>query len=71
MEYNKRKITLTEKESLVLKLIAGGYKDEEISEQLGISKIYIRSNIVSNMLKKTGLTNRVSLVYWAVQNKII
>lgn len=71
MEIKTKQWEITEKEKQVLELIARGYTDDEIAEQLGISKAYIRTSIVSGMLKKIGLTNRPALVAWGFTNSIL
>ncbi|MBQ2175394.1 MAG: helix-turn-helix transcriptional regulator [Alphaproteobacteria bacterium] len=71
MEIKTKQWVITEKEKQVLELIACGFDDDEIAERLGISKAYIRTSIVSGMLKKFGLTNRPALVAWGFTNSIL
>jgi DNA-binding CsgD family transcriptional regulator len=61
---------LTDRERQLISYIAGGYKDEETAEILGIQPQSIRGT-VNSLLRRLKLVNRPSLVYWAVQNKII
>lgn len=71
MEQKERTEKLTSRELQVLKMIAGGFNDEEISQVLGISATYIRTNLVNGMLKRAGVVNRPSLIFWATQNGVI
>jgi DNA-binding NarL/FixJ family response regulator len=58
--------TLSDRELQVLELVAAGLTNQEISEQLDISKRTV-DNHISNILTKTATDNRVSLVRWALQ----
>lgn len=71
MEQKERTDKLSDREQQVLKMIAGGFKDDEISQVLGISTTYIRTNLINGMLKRSGTVNRPQLVYWAIQNGVI
>ena len=73
MEFKKREITgnnITNREKQLIEMIAGGFKDEETSERLGIQVQTIRG-MVNTILKKTDTNNRPQLVCWALQNGVI
>ncbi|MFM2429799.1 MAG: hypothetical protein RLZZ511_1012 [Cyanobacteriota bacterium] len=57
---------LSERELQVIELITAGMTNEQIAEQLEISKRTV-DNHVSNILTKTETQNRVALVTWALQ----
>jgi DNA-binding NarL/FixJ family response regulator len=57
---------LSERELQVLELVASGLTNQDISQQLEISKRTV-DNHISNILTKTETDNRVALVRWALQ----
>ena len=57
---------LSDRELQVLGLVASGLTNQDIAENLDISKRTVDSH-VSNILTKTDTNNRVSLVRWALQ----
>jgi DNA-binding NarL/FixJ family response regulator len=57
---------LSERELQVIELVAAGLTNQEIAEQLEISKRTV-DNHISNILTKTDTDNRVALVRWALQ----
>lgn len=57
---------LSERELQILDLVAAGMTNQEIADQLAISKRTV-DNHISNILNKTGTDNRVALVRWALQ----
>jgi DNA-binding NarL/FixJ family response regulator len=57
---------LSDREIQVLELVAGGLTNQEIADQLDISKRTV-DNHISNILTKTETDNRVALVRWALQ----
>ena len=57
---------LSDRELQVLELVASGLTNQDIAENLDISKRTV-DNHVSNILTKTDTDNRVSLVRWALQ----
>ena len=58
---------LSKRELQIVELVAAGLTNQEISEQLAISKRTV-DNHVSNVLSKTNSANRVALVRWALQS---
>ena len=70
MEIKQKEIQLSDRERQLITYIAGGYRDEETAEILGINASTIRG-AVNSLLRRLRLVNRPSLVYWAVQNGII
>jgi DNA-binding NarL/FixJ family response regulator len=59
--------SLSLRELQVVELVAAGLTNQEIAEQLEISKRTV-DNHISNILTKTGTHNRVALVRWALQS---
>lgn len=59
--------SLSERELQVIELVAAGLTNQEISENLEISKRTV-DNHISNILNKTRTSNRVALVRWALQS---
>jgi DNA-binding NarL/FixJ family response regulator len=57
---------LSDRELQVIQLIAEGLTNQDIAEQLEISKRTV-DNHISNILGKTRTNNRVALVRWAMQ----
>ena len=57
---------LSDRELQVLELVASGLTNQDIAENLDISKRTV-DNHISNILTKTDTDNRVSLVRWALQ----
>ena len=58
---------LSKRELQIVELVAAGLTNQEISEELAISKRTV-DNHVSNVLNKTATGNRVALVRWALQS---
>ena len=58
--------TLSDRELQIVELVAAGLTNQEISEELEISKRTV-DNHISNILNKTTTGNRVALVRWALQ----
>jgi DNA-binding NarL/FixJ family response regulator len=59
--------SLSERELQVIELVTAGMTNEQIAEQLAISKRTV-DNHISNILTKTETQNRVALVTWALQS---
>ncbi|EAW35594.1 response regulator transcription factor [Lyngbya sp. PCC 8106] len=60
-------VSLSDRELQVVDLIATGLTNQEIAEQLEISKRTV-DNHISNILTKTETENRVALVSWALKS---
>ena len=58
---------LSQRELQIVELVSAGLTNQEISEELDISKRTV-DNHVSNVLNKTDTGNRVALVRWALQS---
>ena len=58
--------TLSERELQIVDLVAAGLTNQEISNELEISKRTV-DNHISNILTKTATGNRVALVRWALR----
>jgi DNA-binding NarL/FixJ family response regulator len=61
-----RRFQLTEREIEVLILVARGYENQRIAEELHISARTARTH-VSNILEKLGLTNRTQATLFALR----
>lgn len=59
-------VTLSDREVQIIELVAAGLTNQEIAQQLEISKRTV-DNHISNILTKTSTDNRVALVRWALQ----
>lgn len=57
---------LSDRELQVIELIAAGLTNQDIAQQLEISKRTV-DNHISNILSKTRTSNRVALVRWALR----
>ncbi len=58
---------LSKRELQIVELVSAGMTNQEISNELDISKRTV-DNHVSNVLNKTATGNRVALVRWALQS---
>ena len=68
---NREKTTeLTEREKHIIKLIALGWTDEAISEEIGCGMSTVRQS-VSKILQKTNVFNRPALIFWACKNGLV
>lgn len=65
--HNGASSELSKRELQIVELVAAGLTNQEISEELDISKRTV-DNHVSNVLNKTDTGNRVALVRWALQS---
>ena len=71
IQKNREKTTeLTEHEKNIIKYIAHGWKDEEISKEIGCGTGTLRQSI-SKILGKTNVSNRPSLVFYACKNGLV
>ncbi len=61
---------LTERELDILRLVARGYSDRRISEELFVSPRTVHTHL-RNMLNKTELSNRTELSVWAVERGLV
>lgn len=57
---------LSDRELQIVELVTAGLTNQDIAEQLEISKRTV-DNHISNILTKTATSNRVELVRWALQ----
>ena len=57
---------LSGRELQIVELVVTGLSNHKIAQQLEISKRTV-DNHISNILKKTGVANRVELVRWSLQ----
>lgn len=61
---------LTERETEILRLMAGGYSNREIADSLGVAEGTIK-NHVSNVLSKLGVRDRTRAVLKALELKLV
>jgi DNA-binding NarL/FixJ family response regulator len=61
-------VELTPTETRVVQLVAKGMSNREIADELHVSQRTVESH-VSNMLGKTGLSNRTELARWALERR--
>ena len=59
-------VSLSERELQIIELVATGLTNQEVAENLEISKRTV-DNHISNILFKTKTENRVALLRWALQ----
>lgn len=64
------KINLTKREKEILELICKGYSNNEIAEKLFISQRTVERHR-ANLLEKTNSKNSISLVVFALKNKLV
>lgn len=62
-------VELTPTELKVVQFVARGLANRDIANHLNVSQRTIESH-VSNMLGKTGLSNRTELARWAIENQM-
>ena len=65
---NMKKLTFSEQK--VLELIIKGYSNPKIADKLSVTESTIKAH-VSNILRKTELSNRVELVVFAITNDLV
>jgi DNA-binding NarL/FixJ family response regulator len=63
-------LKLTKRELEILKLVSDGFTNDEIADQLFISKRTVDTH-KNNLIVKTGSKNIVGLLIYAIKNKII
>ena len=63
-------VDLTPTEQKVIQLVAKGMSNREIAGDLSVSQRTVESH-VSNMLGKTGLSNRTELARWAIEQRMV
>jgi DNA-binding CsgD family transcriptional regulator len=61
---------ITEREADVVRLVARGYSDRQISNELYISPRTVNAHL-RNMLNKTGTANRTELSVWAIEHGLL
>jgi len=64
------KVALTKRELEILKLIGEGFSNAEIAEKMFISKRTVDTH-KNNLISKTGSKNIVSLLIYAIKNKLV
>lgn len=68
--HNLQKYNLTEKETLIIKAIAKGLTNKEISEEMFLSEGTIKNNITA-ILAKLSLRDRTQIAIFAFKNGIV
>jgi DNA-binding NarL/FixJ family response regulator len=61
---------LTERETEILRLMAGGYSNREIAQALNVAEGTVK-NHVSNILSKLGVRDRTRAVLKALELKLV
>jgi two-component system response regulator NreC len=61
---------LTDRETEILQLIAGGFSNKEIGDQLFISHRTVDTHR-TNLMKKLGVNNIAGLISYAIKNGIV
>jgi DNA-binding CsgD family transcriptional regulator len=61
---------LTEREADVVRLVARGYSDRQVSDELYISPRTVNAHL-RNMLNKTATANRTELSVWAIEHGLV
>lgn len=64
------RVQLSPREKEVLQLLADGFRNREIANQLGISENTVRNHIF-NLLEKLGTTHRTEAIAMAVQQGLV
>ena len=67
---NQNSVKLTKREKEILELISQGFSNQTISGKLNISQRTVERHR-TNLLEKTGSKNSISLVVYALKNKLI
>jgi DNA-binding NarL/FixJ family response regulator len=63
-------VSLTQRESEVLKQLANGLKNKEIGQALGISYETVKEH-VQHILRKIGVSDRTQAAVWAVHKELV
>jgi DNA-binding NarL/FixJ family response regulator len=66
---NRQEVKFTPRESEILKLLCQGLSNAEISDKLSLSLRTVEGH-KSNLINKTGVKNSVSLVMFALKNRL-
>lgn len=69
MDRNMRRISMTDRETEILKLVVSGDPYKLIAKKMGIREATVRTH-VSNILGKLNLSNRSQLVIYSIANKL-
>ncbi len=67
---NNRDFGLTAREMQVVKLISSGYTNKDLAKQLGITENTAKHH-VTNIFDKLGVSNRMELVLFALEHRLI
>jgi len=70
VQYKKPPVYVTEREQVVLDMVALGYMNKEIAEDLGVTERTVEKRI-SSLLEKTNTVNRTELVRYALDFGLI
>lgn len=63
-------VVLTQDEVKVLELLCRGYMNKEIASDLGYSVAWVEKHL-TDLYRKTGQSNRTTLVRWAIANQYV
>jgi DNA-binding NarL/FixJ family response regulator len=67
---DKELVVLTQDELKVLELLCRGYMNREIATDLGYSIAWVEKHL-TDLYRKTGQSNRTTLVRWAIANQYV
>lgn len=70
VEYFKKKFTLTEREIKIIELVTQGKSNKEIASRIFLSEGSV-SNILTEIMGKLNVKNRIELAVYAVTNKLL
>lgn len=65
-----RNFGLTQREKQVIALIGAGYTNKDLAQKLGITENTAKHHL-TNIFDKLGVSNRLELVLFAVENRLI
>jgi DNA-binding NarL/FixJ family response regulator len=61
---------LTDRESEIVRYVAGGLRNAEVAERLGISESTVKSHL-NNIFQKLGMRDRVELTHYAIRSGLV
>lgn len=63
-------MTLSQRESEILRLMSNGYRSKEIADKLFISEFTVQTHR-KNMLRKIGCRNFYQMLCWAIREGVV
>jgi DNA-binding NarL/FixJ family response regulator len=65
-----RRVTVTDREKEVLKMLVAGRSNKEIGSPLGIEELTVKAH-VAKLMRKVGVQNRVALSVHAIRHSLV